>query len=398
VRVSLAMNEAIDEQTPRSRRKILLVGGLALAGVYVAGAVVRVPWVQDDLTTRVQRDLAAKGYVVTADFSGQDGTLRCATPLSDPAAALSLAKGVWGVHAITLDASCGVANGDGSGATSTTIAAPSTTAPATTVAPTTTAAPTTTEAVTTTTAAPAPVVSAVLANGVLTLTGKVASEAQHQALLARAGTVVAAANVVDQITVDPAVAFDDATATNLGNLLAAMPPNLVSGEAGWNGTSLYASGVYADDVARASFQSAATQVGISADLQPRPAATADQAAALEAELNALVAAEPILFDKGKSTISATSQSTVQKVAGIAKRYAGVKIDVQGHTDSEGDAGRNRTLSEQRAAAVRDALVALGVPAADLTSTGFGEDGLILGADGKEDPAKSRRVVFGVSLQ
>ena len=85
------MNTANDPQTRRSRRTILLTGGLALAGLYVVGAVVRVPWVQDDLTKRVQSDLAAKGYVVTADFSGQDGTLRCATPLSDPAAALSSA-------------------------------------------------------------------------------------------------------------------------------------------------------------------------------------------------------------------------------------------------------------------------------------------------------------------
>ena len=391
MRVSLTMNDAIDQQTRRSRRTILLTGGLALAGLYAVGAVVRVPWVQDDLTKRVQTDLAARGYVIKADFSGQDGVLRCTAPLSNPNEALSQANGVWGVRTASLDASCRAAAGTGD--TTTTVGAVTTT-----VAATTTVAPTTTEAATTTTAAPAPVVQAMLSDGILTLTGKVATEAQHQALLGRAGGVVAATNVVDQLTVDAAVALDDATATNLGNVLAAMPPNLVSGEAGWNGSSLSARGVYADDVARAAFQSAAGAVGITADLQPRPAATAEQATALEAELNALVAAEPILFDKGATTISAASQGTVQKVAGIAKRYAGVKIDVRGHTDSEGDAGRNLTLSEQRAASVRDALVALGVPAADLTSTGFGETQLITGADGQEDTAKSRRVVFGVSLQ
>ena len=120
-----------------------------------------------------------------------------------------------------------------------------------------------------------------------------------------------------------------------------------------------------------------------------------QAAALEAELNALVAAEPILFDKGNTTISDASQSTLVKVAGLAERYAGVAIEVQGHTDSEGDAGRNLTLSEDRAGAVLDALVALGVPVADLTAAGYGEADLILGADGEEDPAASRRVVFAV---
>ena len=137
-------------------------------------------------------------------------------------------------------------------------------------------------------------------------------------------------------------------------------------------------------------------MGIAADLVPRPTATPEQAAALEAELNALVAAEPILFDKGSTTIGATSVATVQRVAGIAKRYAGVAIEVQGHTDSEGDPARNLTLSEQRAAAVLDALVARGVPTADLSAKGFGMTELIRDADGNELPEKSRRVVFGVT--
>ena len=146
----------------------------------------------------------------------------------------------------------------------------------------------------------------------------------------------------------------------------------------------------------ATFTTAAAEVGIAADLVPRPTATPEQAAALEAELNALVAAEPILFDKGSTTIGATSVATVQRVAGIAKRYAGVAIEVQGHTDSEGDPARNLTLSEQRAAAVLDALVARGVPTADLSAKGFGMTELIRDADGNELPEKSRRVVFGVT--
>jgi OOP family OmpA-OmpF porin len=131
-------------------------------------------------------------------------------------------------------------------------------------------------------------------------------------------------------------------------------------------------------------------------LSPRPVATAEDAAALEAELNQLVAAEPILFDKGATTIAAVSAGTLQRVAGLAKRYGGLTIQVQGHTDSEGDAGRNQTLSEQRAEAVRAALAVLGVPGADLTSVGFGESQLITDANGKEIPEQSRRVVFGVN--
>lgn len=388
------MTSATDESAGRARRRVLLIGGLALAVLFAAGAVVRVPWVEDDLQDRVQRNLAAQGIVVTAEFSGQDGTLRCAAPLTSEqqTTAVVATRGVWGVRVVTLAASC---RGDGSVSTSTTTPATTSVAPTTTPAPTTTLAPSTTQAPTTTVAA-APVVSAVLLDGRLTLTGRVASEAQKAQLLVAAGAVATGANVVDQLSVDAAAAVTDGTVEGLGTLMAAMPPNLVSGEAGWNGTAFYASGVFADDQGKAAFEAAAAAAGVVPALVVRPTATAEQAAALEAELNALVAAEPILFDKGSTTISAASQATVQKVAGIAKRFAGVRIEVQGHTDSEGDAGRNLTLSEQRSVAVRDALVGLGVPATDLVATGFGETQLVADADGKEIPDKSRRVVFGVT--
>ncbi len=112
-------------------------------------------------------------------------------------------------------------------------------------------------------------------------------------------------------------------------------------------------------------------------------------------MNDLVAAEPILFDKGSTTISASSLGTVQRVAGIAKRYAGLAIEVQGHTDGEGDPARTwRSASSAspcwRRSSVRRA-------AADLTATGFGMTQLVTDADGNELPDKSRRVVFGVTV-
>ena len=61
---------------------------------------------------------------------------------------------------------------------------------------------------------------------------------------------------------------------------------------------------------------------------------------------------PILFGKGEIVISPQSTATVERIAGIVKRFGGTSIEVQGHTDSEGDPGRNLTLSEQRAKAVR----------------------------------------------
>ncbi|MEQ1700118.1 MAG: hypothetical protein ABMA25_08410, partial [Ilumatobacteraceae bacterium] len=133
----------------RSRRLVVLGGVVALAGLFAIGAAVVEPQIEDDLATRVPAALAQQGYSVTASFSGQDGTLRCAAPLADPTAARRLALDVYGVHAIALDPSCGV-DGAPPAATSTTVV--STTVPVT--SPPTTVASTTTSAATTTTTTP----------------------------------------------------------------------------------------------------------------------------------------------------------------------------------------------------------------------------------------------------
>jgi OOP family OmpA-OmpF porin len=82
------------------------------------------------------------------------------------------------------------------------------------------------------------------------------------------------------------------------------------------------------------------------------------------------------------------------VAAIANRYAGVAITVEGHTDTDGDANRNLQLSAARAQTVQNALLERGVTA-PMEIAGFGETQPIL-ANGVEDKAASRRVVFQVS--
>jgi OOP family OmpA-OmpF porin len=67
------------------------------------------------------------------------------------------------------------------------------------------------------------------------------------------------------------------------------------------------------------------------------------------------------------------------------------IEVRGHTDSAGPAGPNQALSEERAAAVVDELVARGVPEDRLTATGAGETEPIAPNDTEEGRARNRRI-------
>jgi outer membrane protein OmpA-like peptidoglycan-associated protein len=394
------MSAADHPEARRARRRILVGGVLALLGLYVAGAFVEVPRIEAELSVEVDDRLAAAGIAAVSEFSGQDGTLRCAAPLTADQSAVAVreAQAVRGVRVAELDASCSLAGGGAAPTTAVTTTPPTTTPPTTTTpetTPPTTVAPTTVAVTTTVPAAPVQV-EAQLVDGRLVLTGTVASDLERLALIERATSVVTFGNVSNQLVVDttvPALPGDDFVV--FLDLMMKMPPHLVTGSVRW-AQGVQVSGTYASDTLRAAFGAAAAAQGVAADLTPRPTATAAQAIALEAELNSLVAAEPILFEKGSTVISEASLGTVQRVAGLAERYAGVAIDVQGHTDSEGDAGRNLTLSQQRAQAVLDALVALGVPATDLTATGFGLTQLVTDADGNEIPEKSRRVVFGVT--
>lgn len=402
----------------RARRRILGWGALAVGLVAAAGAVEGIPRAERDLERRVGARLEANGISgVHVSFSGQDGTLRCDEPLTDPDRAVALAEDLWGVRVAEADASCiaraGGDQGSGATATATTDAAPATSAPASTAPPSTappstspptTAAPSTVAPTsappTTVEAAAAGDVIVTLDDGRLVLTGTVADDPARAVLVDAASTVVDPANVDDQLLLAGSAGADEVGATadelvGLVELVGVMPANLVSGTATRSGDgSLDIVGVVVDAAASEVVQAAIDTTGAEATLTEREVATATDAARLTDELNAFVAANPILFEPGRATLTPEAGAVVDQVAAIANRYAGVAIEIIGHTDSDGSAERNFELSAQRAATVRTALIERGVTA-PLSLAGLGESQPVL-VNGVEDKAASRRVVFEIT--
>ena len=80
----------------------------------------------------------------------------------------------------------------------------------------------------------------------------------------------------------------------------------------------------------------------------------------------------VLFDTARYTLKPGAREKLAKVSGIILGHPGLKIAVEGHTDSVGGDDYNMKLSDNRAGAVRDFLVAQGVPPASVTSQGFGK--------------------------
>ena len=80
----------------------------------------------------------------------------------------------------------------------------------------------------------------------------------------------------------------------------------------------------------------------------------------------------ILFDTGKSTIRKESYAVLQNIVNIMKEYPTTSFVIEGHTDSVGSEKSNQTLSDNRAASVRDYLTTIGMDGSRLSSIGYGE--------------------------
>lgn len=99
----------------------------------------------------------------------------------------------------------------------------------------------------------------------------------------------------------------------------------------------------------------------------------------------------INFDTDKTVIRSESQPIVAEIVKLMTDHPGLKLEVQGHTDTQGDAARNMTLSNGRASAVVGALLAQGVSRDRLTPKGYGQTKPIADNADEAGRAKNRRV-------
>jgi outer membrane protein OmpA-like peptidoglycan-associated protein len=89
-------------------------------------------------------------------------------------------------------------------------------------------------------------------------------------------------------------------------------------------------------------------------------------------------------------------TTIDRLAQFMRDYPERSVRIEGHTDSAGDDQANQQLSERRAAAVRDALVARGIDAARIETAGYGEARPIAGNDTPGGRQQNRRIEVVVS--
>ncbi len=104
----------------------------------------------------------------------------------------------------------------------------------------------------------------------------------------------------------------------------------------------------------------------------------------------------VLFDTGKYQLRMEAQLGLAKLTGIVLSHPGLKLAVEGYTDTTGNAAFNQTLSEQRANAVRDYLIQQGLDAGSVTAQGFGPANPVASNDTPKGRQQNRRVEIIIS--
>ena len=120
---------------------------------------------------------------------------------------------------------------------------------------------------------------------------------------------------------------------------------------------------------------------------------------IPSEMKAFTGAIPgITFDVGKATIRRISEATLRAAADVLRKYPSIRIQITGHTSSEGDEGFNQKLSEDRAASVRQWLLDHDIVASRIVSRGIGSSEPVADNRTEAGRRKNRRIEFTILKQ
>jgi peptidoglycan-associated lipoprotein len=111
---------------------------------------------------------------------------------------------------------------------------------------------------------------------------------------------------------------------------------------------------------------------------------------------ASTAGDRVFFAYDRSDISSEAQQILQRQSQWLKRYPNVSVTIEGHTDERGTREYNLALGERRAQAVKNVLVALGVPAARVSTISYGKERPEIPHSDDQSYAQNRRGVTTVN--
>ncbi|WP_433006965.1 channel-forming protein ArfA/OmpATb [Kribbella sp. CA-294648] len=329
---------------------------------------------EDDLRQRSLAALDARGITgVQVDFSGRDATVVVPAG-ADAAEARQVVESVDGVRTAHTNGG-GNAQAGPTGAPSTDAPSPGTpsTGPAEEPAGTPTGAPAT---------PPSEVEVAPFelsrTDSSITVQAVVRDQAAKDKVVAEVQALLTeGTEFVDKLTIDEQTALPNPAA--LSALLHALSTATGDASVKFDGDKVTLSGKVADQATKATAARAAAAAVpgavIANELQVPAIAKPPVSAAcqtFEARLARFAMENKIVFLSGTAIVNDASKVSVVRAAELLKSCDTYDVEVGGHTDNLGNPATSLPLSQQRADAVKAALVKLGVPAGRITSRGYGE--------------------------
>jgi OOP family OmpA-OmpF porin len=110
-------------------------------------------------------------------------------------------------------------------------------------------------------------------------------------------------------------------------------------------------------------------------------------------INAILSTRKINFEPGSDTPDSAAAGIINDIADILKECGELRLEISGHTDSQGRAEMNQRLSEARAMAVLNELRTRRVLTSSITAVGYGMDQPIADNGSEEGREANRRIEF-----
>ncbi len=177
----------------------------------------------------------------------------------------------------------------------------------------------------------------------------------------------------------------------LSNGAVTVTPNtvIVTGDTG----DPDASGEIARILAAKLGEEANFDINVSYREQLDPVAALPTADECEAEIGAILQSGKITFEPGNATIDGSALGTMDAIAELLQKCGDLRLEIQGHTDSQGREEMNLALSQARAQSVLNELQARRVLTSSFTAKGYGETQPIAENDTEEGREANRRIEF-----
>lgn len=228
--------------------------------------------------------------------------------------------------------------------------------------------------------------------GRVVISGTVPDEATKAALLTKLQELYGTGQIVDQMNVGGVIAPPNWTAS-IPKLINQNLKSISKGQVAIDGTTVSMRGEVASEAVRQAIASDfAGTLNSNYTVKNGLRVTANSQAMLDQTL----ANRVIEFENGSALLTPSGKRVLDEMSEALKKANPKKIDIIGHTDDKGAHARNMALSNARADSVKIYLVAKGLPAEMISTTGMGPDQPIMSNLTSEGRRRNRRIEFRVS--